>query len=286
MCYTIPILKTEDEFFDDDEDVKSVNEVEDVPQGFAKWVEKNADRIEAAEKRGTVPYFIADNKNVVTCILEGDNQEGEESTTKKKIENQATETAPSQKELFEQLKALLKEEKPYANPKLMMTANEFSAKYSLVEVHERDVVVSTQFGNITVSLRHGINELYENLEMATDRMRRHGYEIELCEKFENGKGADSFNRTLERFEEYKVNRKGTANSIDMNIKDGAKQADVIVLRIDNEITLDTLSNAINNRAKRCQELKEIIIIINDKEAIYTRTQFRKGSFKIQPDDFK
>ena len=34
MCYTIPILKTEDGFFDDDEDAKSVNEVEDVPQGF------------------------------------------------------------------------------------------------------------------------------------------------------------------------------------------------------------------------------------------------------------
>ena len=35
MCYTIPILKTEDEFFDDDEDAKSVNEVEDVPQGLS-----------------------------------------------------------------------------------------------------------------------------------------------------------------------------------------------------------------------------------------------------------
>ncbi len=71
MCYTIPILKTEDEFFDDDEDAKSVNEVENVPQGFVDWVEKNAERIEAAEKRGTVPYFIADNKRVVENILEG-----------------------------------------------------------------------------------------------------------------------------------------------------------------------------------------------------------------------
>ena len=288
MCYTIPILKTEDEFFDDDEDAKSINEVEDVPQGFKDWVKDNEERIDKAAERGKLPYFIADNKNVVTRILKRDDQEEKESTTKKKVENQGSKTAPSQKELCEQLKALLKEEKPYANPKLvrMITANEFSEKYSLVEVHKRDVVVSTQFGNITVNLRHGINELYENLEMATDRMRRHGYEIELCEKFENGKGADSFNRTLERFEEYKVNRTGSANSIDMNIKDGAKQADVIVLRIDSEITLDTLSNAINNRANRCQGLKEIIIIMNDTEAIYTRAQFRKDGFKIQPDDFK
>lgn len=80
MCYTVPILKTEDEFFDDDEDAKSVNEVEDVPQGFAKWVENNADRIEAAEKRGTVPYFIADNRDTVKRILGGGSREGTHNT--------------------------------------------------------------------------------------------------------------------------------------------------------------------------------------------------------------
>lgn len=71
MCYTIPILKTEDEFFDDDEDAKSVNEVEDVPQGFVDWIKDNKGRIDKAEKRGTTPYFIADNKKVVENILKG-----------------------------------------------------------------------------------------------------------------------------------------------------------------------------------------------------------------------
>lgn len=288
MCYTIPILKTEDEFFDDDEDVKSVNEVEDVPQGFKNWIEDNEERIERAEKRGTLPYFIRDNKKVVTRILNGVNQEEEDCITKKKNAKQGLEAVPSQKELCEQLKTLLKQEKPYANAKLVriMASKEFLDKYPLIEVHERDVVVSTPSGNITVNLRHGINELYENLEMATDRMRRHGCQIELCEKFEDGKGADSYNHTLERFEEYKVNEKGTSGSIDRNIRDGAKQADVIVLRIDGEITIDDLSRGIHGRAIRCQSLKEIIIIMNDKEAMYTRKQFRKDGFKIQPDDFK
>lgn len=68
MCYTVPILKTEDEFFDD-EDAKSVNEVEDVPQGFKDWVKDNEERIEKAEKRGTAPYFIADNRGTVDEIL-------------------------------------------------------------------------------------------------------------------------------------------------------------------------------------------------------------------------
>lgn len=68
MCYCIPILKTEDEFWADD-DVKSVNEVTDVPHGFKKWIKDNEDRINAAEKRGKLPYFIRDNKNDVENIL-------------------------------------------------------------------------------------------------------------------------------------------------------------------------------------------------------------------------
>lgn len=69
MCYSIPILKTEDEFFDE-EGAPSVNEVEDVPQGFKDWIRDNEERIEKAEKRGTLPYFIRDNRDEVNRILE------------------------------------------------------------------------------------------------------------------------------------------------------------------------------------------------------------------------
>lgn len=82
MCYTIPILKTEDEFFDDDDDAKSVNEVEDVPQGFVDWIKDNKERIDKAEKRGKLPYFIADNRKCVEDILKKDNEEDESITIK------------------------------------------------------------------------------------------------------------------------------------------------------------------------------------------------------------
>lgn len=68
MCYCIPILKTEDEFWADD-DVRSVNEVTDVPQNFKEWIRDNEDRINAAEKRGNLPYFIRDNRNDVENVL-------------------------------------------------------------------------------------------------------------------------------------------------------------------------------------------------------------------------
>lgn len=60
MCYVVPILSTEDEFWSDS--TTSVNEVKDVPESFKKWVNDNRERIDQAEKRGTLPYFVRDNK--------------------------------------------------------------------------------------------------------------------------------------------------------------------------------------------------------------------------------
>ena len=66
MCYLVPILNTEEEFWSDSS--TSVNEVKDVPEGFKKWVDKNIYRIEKAEARGTLPYFVKDNKAYVDNI--------------------------------------------------------------------------------------------------------------------------------------------------------------------------------------------------------------------------
>lgn len=61
MDYCVPILKTEEEYFADD-DIKSKNEVTDVPREFKDWCTENWNRISKAEKRGTLPYFLRDNK--------------------------------------------------------------------------------------------------------------------------------------------------------------------------------------------------------------------------------
>lgn len=66
LCYKIPILKTEEEFWEWDGrsevSTKSVNEVKDVPDAFKKWVDDNSSRISKAKKKGTLPYFLKDNK--------------------------------------------------------------------------------------------------------------------------------------------------------------------------------------------------------------------------------
>ena len=73
MCYKIPILKTEEEFWEWDgrgeATTNSVNEVKDVPDRFKQWVGTNSQRIADAKKRGTLPYFIRDNKSIIKMIL-------------------------------------------------------------------------------------------------------------------------------------------------------------------------------------------------------------------------
>lgn len=72
MCYKIPILKTEEEFWKWDgrgeATTESVNEVKDVPEGFKKWVLDNQSRINEAKKRGTLPYFLEDNKSAYQSV--------------------------------------------------------------------------------------------------------------------------------------------------------------------------------------------------------------------------
>ena len=61
MCYEIPILKTEEEFWQS-ADTPSKNAVYDVPQSMKDWMADNAERVKSAKERGTLPYWIGDNE--------------------------------------------------------------------------------------------------------------------------------------------------------------------------------------------------------------------------------
>lgn len=76
-CYMVPVLATEAEMDDmldkilsedDPEPLQSTESVDTYPTEFIQWVKSNGDRIEAATARGTLPYFVKDNKNVVDVI--------------------------------------------------------------------------------------------------------------------------------------------------------------------------------------------------------------------------
>lgn len=66
MCYAVPIIMSDEQFWGFDEDGNDVEDtpryVHDVPAGFKHWVEDNKPRIKLADSRGTLPYFLRDNK--------------------------------------------------------------------------------------------------------------------------------------------------------------------------------------------------------------------------------
>lgn len=56
MCYVIPIVMTDDEWYSG-----KGQEITEVPDNYKTWVIDNADRIEKSEEKGTLPYFLKDN---------------------------------------------------------------------------------------------------------------------------------------------------------------------------------------------------------------------------------
>lgn len=81
-CYMVPVLASQEEM-DEMVDkilsgeepgnlsVDSSNEVTEAPETFKKWLEdpKIQERMAKAEEKGTLPYFIKDNKDLVNSVL-------------------------------------------------------------------------------------------------------------------------------------------------------------------------------------------------------------------------
>ena len=61
MCYGIPIIMSADEYWNMEDDGDKPDMITDVPKNYKEWIVSNRKRIEDAEDRGTLPYFIKDN---------------------------------------------------------------------------------------------------------------------------------------------------------------------------------------------------------------------------------
>jgi len=77
-CYQVPVLakmkdvaKMVDAILDDEdpEGVECEGTVTELPDNFTAWAVKNKDRMEEAAGRGTLPYFIRDNEQLVSRTL-------------------------------------------------------------------------------------------------------------------------------------------------------------------------------------------------------------------------
>lgn len=70
LCYTVPIVMSEDEYWSDDRN-NSPNLVTAPPDNFGKWIDKaeNLERIGKANEKSTLPYWLRDNEEIKDCSL-------------------------------------------------------------------------------------------------------------------------------------------------------------------------------------------------------------------------
>ena len=70
LCFAIPIVMSEDEYWSDRRD-SSENVIKELPKGMSNWIgrQENLDRIVKSNSRGTLPYWIKDNRGVKDSSL-------------------------------------------------------------------------------------------------------------------------------------------------------------------------------------------------------------------------
>jgi SPP1 gp7 family putative phage head morphogenesis protein len=141
-------------------------------------------------------------------------------------------------------------------------------------------VEETGNGKVRVSNFHNRQEKAENLAVAKYFAEKYGEEIDLLGITPEKKNPDAFNRTRNIYQEYKTNKKPTISAIDNEIREAKKQADNIVLKIDSEISDGDLRNALQDRVKRSQSIKEIIIVRNGNDKKYLREDIIKDDFEL------
>jgi len=61
MCYVVPILKTEEQFWNDED----ASEIVEPPKNFTDWLENNSERLDKAAENDTLPYWYTDNAQYV-----------------------------------------------------------------------------------------------------------------------------------------------------------------------------------------------------------------------------
>lgn len=142
------------------------------------------------------------------------------------------------------------------------------------------VDVPTDKGKVKISSLHGKNEAKDNKEIARYYANNKGYEIDLIAKSENESSPDAWNKTLNRFEEYKVNQTPTISAIDNELRKAAKQADDITLMIKSEISDGDLRNAIQNRIRRTKDVKTLTVIRDGKDKTYNRDQIMRKDWEL------
>lgn len=117
-------------------------------------------------------------------------------------------------------------------------------------------------------------------------MEKYGYEIDLLDNPSGRKSADSYNKTLNSLQEYKVSAKNSKNAIDFAIRSAKEQADNIVIDLKGKVVWEDVAAVLRSRVRRSEKIKSITLIHENKDIILNRDNILSDNFKIRPADLK
>lgn len=104
-------------------------QIENTPQQFDEWVQDNAKRIKTADKRGTTPYFVRDNRDAVENALKGGKGNDNSGNNNSTIQEATKFGRASDKEFSK-----LKEDKKFNTPAKLSEEVEKDAKEICAEL--------------------------------------------------------------------------------------------------------------------------------------------------------
>lgn len=147
-------------------------------------------------------------------------------------------------------------------------------------------IIPTKKGILRIHSGHGKKERDENIRIGKYLVEKYGYEIDLLDNPSGKKSADSYNKTLNSLQEYKVSAKNSKNAIDFAIRSAKEQADNIVIDLKGKVVWEDVAAVLRSRVRRSEKIKSITLIHENKDIILNRDNILSDNFKIRPTDLK
>lgn len=281
LCYVIPIIKSEEQFWLPQEERGNDNaEITDVPQGFKTWVTNNQDRIARAEKRGTLPYFVRDNRVIITAIKKGELIPSQVYGNINKAISQYKEVKPKRvksttsKVLMSDFTGGLATAISKGFEGLVSFYYQRTANAEKVEIL-RQIIKTNKFEKLKYHSNnkgsiYGINmgdfdkaltqkEMPKNLTIAKE-LTHNGYDVYLLSNPNSIKSADFILIKNDKLYYAEGKTMNGVNSLDTMLSKGSSQSDRIVIDIIGTNDVRYISREVKFAFQQNKDLKEILLL--------------------------
>ncbi len=284
-CHAVPILKTPEEVAEDNTRIMQGKEpvpasdspeaVKELPKAFTDWTKRNADRIEAARERGTLPYFLKDNEDSYREDVAGIFAE-----RKKQIVNKLKMAlAPYERRAFVSFEPF----SPMIINKLSKIANNRQKQRLLEEIFEDGTFIEEHTVNgVSTKLHpgHKMNGKWVETLAMSHNLNKHGIPVAFLPEEESVTCADAIIKVRGKWKisDFKYTVSVKWNTIQDDIEKAYKQAQMAVIKFQNA-DLGQLKEALEYLRRKGIKFGDMIVINRYGDVLeLTNRDLRSGKY--------